>query len=795
MFRNFILTSVRNLNRNRLYSLLNLVGFSVALSGIFIIITFVRNEYAVDARLPEKEITYLTTLTQRSGSSSREVGLTSLDTKNWLSQSNSEFVSSLQLRGIGEQYFSNQNIKISSSPVLTEGHFFEYFNYEMIHGDETSALENPNSIVLSETMAKMLFGDINPVGKSIEMYLDYTMPLQVTGVIEDSRDTHLRYDCLINWDSRLSEGGTMGEWYKYSIYTYVKTEEPIDAAILSNDISSRHANSFPEDNLAINFYNLSDIYFKTGHVEFMSGFRSGNEESIRILIGVAFLILVIALVNYVNINVSLVIKRLREIGVRKVLGASKAGLGVQFICESLLLAMIGTLLALTLADATINLFPGFFGDDLSMVIWSDSVNLIILLFLGLFTGVLAAMYPAIFISRISTSDGLRNQLSSKSSRNQVRNILMGVQFVITFGLILVSSVVFKQYQFISNWDPGYETEEVLLIPIGNSSVLPGRRDAFKEEILRIPEISNASIGTDGLGEGYTNNSFYVGTEEMVDVKNNGVMTTYFGVDDDFLPTYGIQLMEGRNLDASRSADSSSVVVNETLVNRLGLADPVGKRIKLFGDNSKPMTIVGVVADFNFQSLHKEVNPIAIYFNTRNYWNLAVRFNPQSTSAMLSKVESVWNDFESSVPFEYEFLNQKLARFYESEAKFNRVISLFAFLSITLSVIGLFGITAFSIEQRLKEISIRKVLGANIMELLVLFNRRVLIIFAVALIISIPVCTYFIGEWLNNFAYHISTPWLLYFFTAIGLMVILIATVSITSWKAARSNPAIYLRDE
>ncbi|WP_421877740.1 ABC transporter permease [Marinoscillum sp.] len=794
MLKNFLLTSLRNFRKNRTFTALNLLGLSVAIAGIFTIYQFVQSELSVDAFQQNVRSTYLITAVQQTEASSREVGLFSMSTNEWLKSKNSEIASTHVIRNIGKALIRNGNVKTEPTLTLTEPNFFDYFNIPLLKGDAKTALSKPNSIILSETTATALFGDANPIGQQVEVFGDYLMPLQVTGVIKDNLNTHFNYDCLVSWDSRPKDSEhPLGHWYRYSLNEYFKTAQPENPDKLAQTLTSRHREEFPEDNISFRVYPLEDIYLKTAHVQFLPGYRSGNETSIRILSLIAVLILVISVVNYININISLVLKRIKEIGMRKVMGATKMSLGAQFLAESITLVLGASLIAITLSDLMISKMPDLF-ENLNGPFVSLQTSSI-LAGLTLIIGVLSGLYPAIFISRIKLSDGLKSQLTNRSQKGYVRNVLMGIQFMITFGLLIMSIVVFRQYSFVQNKELGFSKNNVLILNIGNSGKISSSSQAFAEVLRQLPEVKSASITTDIIGTGYTNNSYFAIKEGQTNANENGVMSTYFSVDPHFIPTYSLQMSEGRNLEAQMASDSNAVVINQTLATKLGLESPVGSKIKLFGEDSRSMNVIGVVKDFNFQSLHQEVTPAALYLAQRNFWNLSVQFDPENLTSLMPKLEASWQEFDSEVPFAYSFLDDKLARFYQQDQRFTKMITGFAALSIILSLVGLFGLTAFSIEQRLKEISIRKVLGADIKSLMMLFNRRVMIVFLTAGCIALPVSYVLVNNWLSNFAYHIPNHWLIYLTAALSIFLLIVLTVSITALRAASSNPAKYLRDD
>ncbi len=745
----------------------------------------------MDDRLEDADKKYFVTLVQTSATSSREVGLGTKNLEDWLAGKNSEISEITRVRNVGNLLLQNGNLTFERSITLAGEKFFDFFNYPMLYGDPKKALEKPNSIVLSRTASELLFGAQNPVGRQLKMIGEVEMSLQVTGVVGEVKNTHLRYDCLISWDSKTKEGNSFGDWYAYSMHLYIRSDVPNINGELATIISDRYTNEFPEDNLHLKLHALDKAYFTLKDVQFLSGFRTGDSETILILQIIVALILIIAVVNNININTSLVLKRIREIGVRKVMGANRSSLAFQLLLESLLLVFIAFVMAITIADLSMKRLTDLFGDISLSPLSGSSIFVTIALIMGFLSGI----YPALLASRFEMTTSLRNQISGIKGKQRMRNGLMAVQFAITFGLLLITIVVYNQSRFIRDSELGFNKKEVMVLNVGGSIKITDNYRVFLNEIKKIPEVETASIATDALGSGYTNNSFYVAPEGITDVKNNGVMCTYFGIDTDFINTYQMRVIEGRDFDPNLTSDSSALLINKTLAKQLNFDDPIGKRLKLFGENSRAMTVIGVVGDFNFKSLHNDITPTAFYLTKRNYWSLAVRYQKQNLSALQPKIESLWVQFENEVPADYFYLDQKLSEFYEKDARFGTIISIFAGLSLLLSLIGLFGLTAFSIEQRLKEISIRKVLGANVGEVMRLFIQRVVFVFTISLPVAVPIGFWAVEKFLENFAYHIPNGPVLYISSTLLLIIIIITTVFITTLKASRSNPVQYLKED
>lgn len=796
MLRSFLLSGFRSLKKDSLFSVLNIITLAISLGSVFVIVAYLWNENSIDSFHKNSEKVKVVTLLQKNENSSREVGLTTLEIGDFLLKENPEVEDVLTIRRVlgSTLLFHKTSQATTSSITLADDNFFRFFDFSLLRGDPNTALLEPNSIILEKNVSEALFGDNNPLGKTVETRGAVPMKLKVTGVIESTNQSHLNIYSLISLNTRMDDGQKISDWYKYSVYNYIKTQQPESSEKLYSAINARFAKKFPGQSDQLRFYSIENAYFDLFGVEFLSGFNTGNQQSLTILSLVVLLILTIAIVNFVNITISMSIKRVKEIGIRKIMGAKKGSLNLQVIIETSILILISTFLALTLSHLFIFYNADFLSNTMSEEVYNHPFLLLSFLAIILFVIGVSSVYPAFFINRLNLLSSLKNTIDGKSNR-PVRNILLGIQFSITLGLTILSLVVYCQQKYLHQKPVGFDRDQVTILPIDLSSKVQSNYRVLENELKSLPYVESVSVSTDALGYGYTNTSYYAIKKEQTDPENNGVMATYFHIDENFLPTYGLEIMEGRNFRKELSSDSAAVVINEKMAEKMGLNDPLNHQIKLFGVEDISRRIIGVVKDFNFQSLHKPIEPAAFVLTDRNFWSLAIRHSPEDELHVIRKSKEIWTLLDPDTPFEYQSLDHLLSGFYQSERKFNRLISIFTLISIILSVSGLFGLTAFMVERNLKSLSIRKVLGANPLQLIRQLSGHFILIYLIAVIFTLPVSIWIESKWLSNFAYRIENTWWIYAGAGIGIILLILLTISLTSRKAIVSNPARFLRDE
>lgn len=774
---------------------MNITGLALGVATALTIGAFILGELKVDGFQKEASSTYLFHWKQFSeDGKSRKAGLSSERDASLLKGNLSSITDVLMVRPTYSTFEAGGE-KMEAGIMLAEPHFFSFFSFELKEGDPATALADPSSVVLSESFARSLFGDKNPIGQLVRLVGDYEAPLRVSGIVKDYPDSHLRINAIVPWSIKTTTGQEIAKWYSQSLYTYVKTAAPVPAASLEKEISDLYlANDYRLERDRPGVIAVSDIYMDGAELEFMSGFRFGSRFLVYTLGTAGLLTLLMACTNFINASTAQSMRRTREVGVRKSMGASARQLRWQFLLEALLVVAIASALGFTLADLAQPFFDSLTGRTIYINVWEEPAGLAMAGGIFVFTVVLSGLYPAFNLSARGVVESLKGTQGKFNGKNRFRETLMTFQFTATLCLIAGALLIYRQNEYMQSKDLGFNKEQVIVMSISQNSAIFTQQEAFMQELVNIPEVAGASAGMDALGDGYTNNSYYV-VPEGGTVEQSGIMSTYFTVDHNFAEVYGIELEDGRFLSNNFASDTASVVINQSLARSLGYENPLNKPVKIWGDKSSPYRIVGVMKDFHFQSLHNEVRPAICILNSINGWNIAVRLKGNDYSVALRQIQQLWESMESEAAFNYTFLDDSFARFYTSDLRMFRAINFFSVLSIVVACLGLYGLTSFMVQQRTKEIGIRKVLGASVAAILLLLNKRLLLLLFAALAFAIPVTVWAISSWLSAFAYSAGIGWEAFPAAALLVAGIIVATVCLVSLNTVRRNPVKVLRYE
>lgn len=677
--------------------------------------------------------------------------------------------------------------------VLADSSFFQLFDFKLIHGNPNTALVRPSSIILSESLAKSLFGDQDPVGEMVVGLKD--LEYEVTGVVEDApKHSHIQYDALISWTTTVPGVGPLeydwlNNWLGQTAFTYLLISPNVNLSSLEKKMQEMMASYFPEraNSYFLKFQPFDDVYLGSENLMTYSYVKQGSRLNLEIYVFTSLFILVIACVNYININTAKATKRSSEIGMRKVLGANKSQLVIQFLGESFILTLTSALFAILLADLSFPLFEQIIGTSISTSNLLRPELLLGIIIMVVFITISAGLYPAFVLSKFRPSEVLMSSGKSKISGHMPRQILSTIQFGIAITMIIGTIFVYKQIAFLKNKDLGFDKEHLLILNINNS--IRDHAETFRTELLKNPDILMASTCQATLGSGT------YGTTVIPQGMNEEMSTNVFRVDEDFIPTLGLQMVEGRAFDGQIASDSLGIIVNETFVKQAQWLDPMNMTIK-FSDDSEAYPIIGVVKDFHFEGLNESlIHPIIMFLHPTNRNNVTLRITGNNIPETLSFIEKEWSKYESRFPFLYRFADSWFDGLYKKETQLMDAVAILSTISILLACMGLYGLTAFTIEQRAKEIGIRKVLGATVKNIAFMLNRKFVSLLFIAFIISAPIAYYFIKEWLANFPYVIDITLAPFAIALLSTLVITLAAVSIQTLKAAFVNPVQTLKSE
>jgi predicted permease len=787
MIKNHIRIAWRNLLKNKSYTAINIIGLAVGITAVLFITLWVQNQLLYDNFYSNGDSIYkLWSRTDNEGKVNVH-DVTSAPAAATLKQQYPEVTHAARIYWSSDRLFSYgaQNLKAKGNDV--DADFLPLFDFPFLYGSANHALEDPNSIVLMENLAKSLFGKEDPLGKTIIM--DNSEAYKVTGVLKELPTyTDFDFDFLIQLSpGREKNYGT--SWQTNTYYTFVKLREGSDIAALNKKIEPLiRANAADLKWSSVFLYPMAKMHL---HDRFENGIPVGGQiEQVRLVAGIALLILLIACINFMNLATARSQKRSREVGVRKIVGATKRSLVQQFLSESVLLALISGIIAIGVTMLCLPLFNSLLDKPL-VIDWGNPVFWGSGFVFVLCTGVLAGIYPAFVLSAFKPIKTLKG-MTSRPRQVNLRQALVVLQFGIAVVLIAATLVIRLQIDFAGRRAVGYNVSQLIEIPAEGD--MGSNYEVFKGELLRSGMASQVTrtgwpITVDG--------SSASGTFSWEGATPEQVKNSFFAItkaESDFVSTLGLTLAEGRDLDYVRlPADSASVLLNETAIKTMGLENPVGKYLK-WGD--KIYTIVGVIKDFITASPYRDINPMLIRASKDYMMNIAIRSNPQlSMVENLQGIEKIVKKFNPAYPFTYNFVDQQYAEKFRDQEQTAMLAFVFSLLAICISCLGLFGLASYIAETRIKEIGIRKVLGASVTGISTMLSKDFIKLVGIAVLLAAPIAWWAMNNWLNDFSYRIEIEWWMLVLSGGIAITIALLTVSTQALRAARSNPVNSIRNE
>ncbi|RRB11910.1 FtsX-like permease family protein [Larkinella knui] len=790
MIRNYLKIAFRNLVRNKTFSAVNMLGLALGMACSLLIMLWVQDERSVDAFHANKNQLYRIYMREFFSGKLQGVIWTPGPLAEELKKSIPEIQYSTPYEWVSDQTFS-VGTKINKQATNTVGpDFFKMFSFKLLQGTPEAALKDRNGLAISRSMAEVFFGSPEAaMGKPIRF--DNRTDLRVTAVFENlPPNSTLKFDCLRNWDAYVADGNDWAKgWDSTDPLTFFMLRADADPAKVAAKIRhlldkfNRDGNKPFHTELAMqpfHEYYLNST-FKNAEID------GGRIEYVRLFSFVAVFILLIACINFMNLATARSAKRAKEVGVRKVVGAMRSILIGQFVGEAMLLTAFSVVLAVLFVGLTLPVFNSL--TDKQITLPFDSLSSwAILVGLTLVTGLIAGSYPAFFLSSLNPIRILKGTLKFDAKSTWLRQGLVVFQFSLSILLMVGMIIIYRQVEYVQTKNLGYDRENLIYFPLEGD--LGKNFDILNRELLQIPSVKNvshmtASPASNGAG---TEGISWAGSDP-----NDKVRFTPVSVGYDFVKTMNIRLREGRDYSKEFGADSSGYLINEAALKVIGYKHPIGQTINWGGRKG---TIIGVLNDFHFQSLHTTIRPLIAHLNTRQRsGNVIVRIEAGKTAEALAQIETVCKKLNPTFPFTYSFTDQEYARQYQSEQVVSKLSTYFAFLAIFISCLGLFGLATFTAEQRTKEIGVRKVLGASVANIVGLLSQDFLKLVAIAIVIASPVAWWAMSQWLQGFAYQITIEW--WVFAVAGSLAVLIAllTVSFQSIKAALMNPVRSLRSE
>ncbi len=781
MFKNYFITAFRGFRRHKSSFFINLIGLSIGLTCSFLIVLWVIDELNMDQYYTDSERIYQVMEHQ---SYSGEV-MTTTSTPGILARSLkedfAEFEYASNFTWNNDYLFTKHDLTYREDGLYVENDFIKILDLDLMYGNQDELLISPNTIVLSEYMAQKYFGNRNPVGEGITINND--QELTVTGVFRNMPSySSFQFDCLLNYDDWLEDSPWASNWGNNGPSTIAKLNVGVNPSELSAKIDDYILTQGEEDsNVELFVYPFPDRYlYDSFENKVVVG---GRIEYVRLFSIVAIFILLIACINFMNLSTAKASKRAKEVGIRKSIGASQGSLIGQFIGESMIISFF----ALFISIISVELFLPVFNNLTDKTITVDYSNpLLIALFLGtvVLTGLVSGSYPAFYLSSLEAVKTLKGSLKSSWKEVFARKGLVVFQFSLSIILIISTIIIYRQIQFTQTQNLGYTKEN--LITFDTEDEVGEQWETVRDQIEKIPGVISVSRSTHPFLWQNNNTS---GLEWEGKAPETRILFENIGMDYGLIETMGIEIIDGRSFSPEFGNDSTKIIFNETAIAVMGLEDPVGKTISLWEDD---MEIVGVVKDFHFQSFRTEVNPA--FFRLVDWtWRAFVRVESENISTTLGQIEDVYKQFNTSYPFDYRFMDEQYASLYQAEMRVGALSRYFAFIAIFISCLGLFGLSAFTAEQRSKEIGVRKVLGASVRSLVVLLSTDFTKLVLISIAISIPVSWYLMHQWMADFAYSSGIDWWVFILSGFAALLIAWLTVSWQSIKAAIVNPVHSLK--
>jgi putative ABC transport system permease protein len=806
MFKNYFIVAVRNLQRHKGYSLINILGLAIGLACCITIFLFVRDELRYDTFHANADRIYRIQNNTSSDGHQRQMASTPPAFGPTLKQVFPEVQQSVRLFDLRQQLVTYEDKKyFEKGFLLADSTIFDVFTLPLALGNPREALSGPNSLVISESVARKYFGNQNPLNK--ELTLGGTIKMRITGVLKElPAHSHLKINALGSLNFLKLWGvpaSRLESWRWQMTYTYVLLPAGYDAARLEAKLPAL-LKQYAEPKLEGGHYEarlqpLRNIHLHSTGLEFDIA-QTGDIRYVYAFSAIALFALIIACFNFMNLSTARSAQRAKEVGLRKVIGADRMQLVGQFLGESVILAVIALILSLVLVSLALPAFNEWSGKNLSLSPVLQPLGMGGLLATALVVGLLAGSYPALFLSAFRPVKVMKGDLGlgGKGSYS-FRQVLVVMQFVVSTALIIATGIVFTQLRYIQQKNLGFAKEQLVFLPMRTDEMQQNYK-AVTQELLRNPNITGAtaSYGVPGgahAGEGIN----LPGRADQYSIN-------MYLVDHNYIPTMGMELVAGRNFSEAFGTDEEEAfILNETAVKDLGWgkpADALGREInwnkwvgKTEADTVKRGRVIGVVKDFHFKSFHQKIEPLVLHIFPAGFNEFVVRIRPENSAATLGFLEQKWARLAPNWPFDYKFLDDQFAKLYESEQAFGRLFGVFTGLSIFVACLGLFGLASFTAQQRTKEIGVRKVLGASVGSIVALLSKDFLKLVGIAFLLAAPLAWYFMGQWLQNFVYRVEMGW--WIFALAGGLALLIAllTISFQSIKAALNNPVRSLRSE
>lgn len=792
MFRNYLLIGLRSLRRNRQASLINLLGLSIGISSCLVMLLYVRYERSFDQFHAQAQALFrVLTIDEALGVTSNNVAITMPALAGQMRQELPEVVNSCRM----SNFYANQVIRAEQAYNLdhlwlAEPSFLDMFDFPLQQGQRAGALDRPNTALLSASTALRIFQRTDVVGEIVEIN---DQPVEITGVLADAPEqSHLQYDLILSMKPTQADSGRiqfLNGWNMIAMVSYVQLSDPDQAPKVQAQMEEMIRQHDVGPNFSVTLQPFEDIHLGSSDIVFDS-YNIGKTDgaNVNALLMVAIFVLLIAAFNYMNLATAQAAGRAKEVGLRKVVGASRQQLIQQFLTETVLLCLLGLLLGLGAAALFGNWLELPMPDNPLLYLLHDPPFLISVLLGTVLLGVLAGSYPAFVLSSFVPTKVLKGNFASSSRGLWLRRALVILQFGASSAMIVCTVVVFQQLNLLQSKDKGFDPDQIITINL-NSEALQSTFEALQQQLRQLPGVQAIASSNGMPGQGYGRNGItpegYEGDEPWI--------VSVTSINEDYIPLMGMKLVAGRNFSPEFATDSQqSVLINESMARALGWeGEAVGKTIQ----SGQPFRVVGVVGDYHFNLMKHQIEPLMMFYQPGVNYNLSVKLDAERVPETMAAIETIWTGLVPGAPFEYTFFDEEFARQFESERAFSRLVLIFTWLAIFIACLGLLGLSAYASSQRTKEIGVRKVLGASIPQLIRLLSREMMALVLTASLLAMPLAWYFLQDWLQGYYYRIDMPWWVYPWATVAALLIAFGTNAVHAVRTARANPIEALRYE
>jgi ABC-type antimicrobial peptide transport system permease subunit len=781
MLKNYIKIAWRNITKNKLFSVINILGLAIGLACSILILLWVQDEQSFD-KFHTKHSRIYRVLQHMPFTEKATWVINQGPLAQTLQNDLPEIEQAVKITWIGLQ-MEYLAAEFNEGGLAADPAFFEMFSFRLLQGDAKTVLASPLSIVLTETLAVKIFGDEDPMGKDILMGGHTNMT--VTGITEDPPlNSHLAYDFITTIAFAGQVGYSIDRWNNSGFNTYVLLQE--GATLAQGNAKVKNVlDDKPtlEEGATLSLQPLDDIHLSTG-LDFDYS-RTGNKQYVTIFFASAIFILLIACINFMNMSTAQAMRRAKEVGLRKAIGAEKRQLVLQFLLETTLLAFVAMLGAVALIEAALPIFNSISGKVLDIQYFHFEYFFTFSA-LMIFTSVLAGAYPAFYISSFSPAKVLKGTSVNRTGNVGFQKFLVVLQFAISAILLIGTLVVYSQVNFMSNKDLGFDQQNLLYFTIGDTKP---QLDALRNDLLANPNIAFTAGSSVVTGYNWSNNRW------TWEGKHNDLLMRGAYVDYDYFKAFGIEMSSGRSFSPEFLSDSVGVILNETAVRMMELDDPIGKAFTNLDPGSTPYKIIGVTKDYNFRSLHSEIEPLVLFMKPENFYVLWLKISDDNIAETISFVESTWKKYDRDHDFQYGFLDQRLENRYRQEERIGIILQAFSILALIILCLGLYGLLGFSITQRHSEISIRKIFGASTPAILLLLSTGYYRLLLIAIVIAVPVSNYIVRSWLESFAFTTELNLMTFLIPSVCLLLVSSIIITAQSLKATKTNVTELLRSE